>query len=356
MKTLTEAETFDADIEVPEGTDDMNTHAEDLEGFVQKLANRTAYLREIADNAARKDEENVFTAGAQFIDPPEADYPMIASHRSADTVDSGNQWMKVHEFKLGEAAAHYWRLYVGVGSDKWAITENAKWHIPTQKWRQDDDGQDSIGLVATGSGLQFGRVLAGESPWDSWPTPAGTTLGLYDLIAAGAVLCDAGFLVSTGEFSYSTARQRTTPLEHDHAIGAYQVNSDGSIQPTSGSAIEIPVRLPAGTVLDRIDVMVEQAGTGLSLCDFQQRGPGIQWNTYPVAAVPPDAPGTGATIIASANAAASATVQTVPIIFGAPHTILATRVYRIRFTRAQAGDKIHAIQAVNWEDPGPRNY
>lgn len=282
----------------------------------------------LAGNAALKNVVNTFTQ-AQIINAENdaADWPLISTtqkpgddNSSAPGVPAGtNRWKAVIEVPTQDNA--FARIYAGQSPDGAAMVNNAHWHIPTQKWRQDDDSYPSTAIVGRSGAWTASYVPAGAAAWADWPNDSGG-----DFIAGGNI-------AAKGQFVYQGTHVRndfTIPLSCSsgetilQTDGSYKVGNDGA---------SWPLKLPDGTVLTDIYVVVDQATAFGALASLVRRDKGnlVLPTTVPVQ-----------TIVASANGPAATGVQLITISCSG-HVYAASQEYAIQFKHVHADDKIARI-------------
>lgn len=242
-KNLTETPTFAPDITVPEGDDSRDDAAGDVELLAQQLANRTAYLRVLADAAALRPADNTFT-GANTLTQELNVKPTIAS-----------RWNLVGRFKSADPAgpsmdgpedAQYVYLYTGTDSSNtgaygaFALTFNAKWRAsatggyPNGHWDQLDYTRASFALIMRGSEIRLASKPANEQDWTEWPGVLNlNTLGgslLSEALFSERTYAQANFdATQSNGFRYQGARNRTSSISNSAMYGDVYYFSDGSV-------------------------------------------------------------------------------------------------------------------------------
>jgi hypothetical protein len=286
---------------VPEGTDTHAIAAENVEDIAQRLANRTAYLKERADNAAQLDQDNTFTAAPQSVDS--ADNGVALWETSSHAGGGAGPWKLILNYKADPA--RYVRLYTGIDDVRGhlAITLNAHWHISDSKWRPDNSAYDSFGLFVINETMVIRRQPAGVFDWTTWPANQGdilagnavtaTTISAVGNVNAFGDCNVAGNVVLAGEVVYPLGgatpgfKQRVTliPLVSVMTASANSplVNGAGNVESANAGGFHWwPILLPRGAQLLKIEWIINQFNAGAaSACDGQYRAAADYSTTTP---------------------------------------------------------------------------
>lgn len=311
-------------------TTDLDAAEADIGTLQTDLAALDAAHDALAADAALKSQQNTF-AKSQIINTESnwADDPILTTTAKPgdDPTDlsgvpaaaGSNRWKLILKAPTQDDA---WAgIFVGQSPDGAAMVNNARWHIPTQRWRQLDADYPSTALVGRSGQWTASYVPAGASPWADWPNDTGG-----DFIAGGNI-------AAKGQFVYQGTHVRndfTIPLSC--CSGEAFLQSDGSYKVGSGGA-SWPLKVPDGTILENIYCVVDQATTAQCLVELVRRDKGslVLPTTFPTR-----------TVVASTNGVASAGLQLITIVCTG-HVYAASQEYAVVFTRAHADDKIGRI-------------
>lgn len=344
-KDLTDVNEFTSPVSVPSGTQTRNDAAGDVERIAQALANRTHSLKLVLDplnaDAALRSVINRFTA-AQIINVlTEADVPLLSTESTPDDYapNAANRWKLELAFGQKSGSASYAALFVGQPPDGLALISNARWHLQTQKWRQLDATKPSAALVLRGGQCIASTAPAGTAPWSDWPTTG----------APGG-----GDVVAGGEFSFVPGRTRTSlvnlglasipggPNGGPPVTGWFRNNTTGYWECGNSSAqIIVPIQLPRGAVLTKIEVrhgVLEGQSPDIK---FLQRAPkwGVGENTPDIDSQPFGASDAIWPNLGNATWTGTATINN------------QTTEYEVRMFNAF---NLAAVR-LTWTDSGPRN-
>jgi hypothetical protein len=344
MIDLTEVATFDTPITVPEGTDTHDLAAENVEDIAQRLANRTRYLKERADNAAQLDEDNTFTGVPQSVDANNNGIALWESPRSSldDPTVAARDWKLIHNFKV-DGVRHY-RLFTGANAAGSLIqTVNAFWHTSDGHWRQDDSGRDSFACFVIGEKLVVLRQAAGTFSWTAWPTDKG------DIVVGGDVLYAASkprisiVSLNTGVVFAGTAQA----LFREGFQGTASCASWGS-----GQFVAWRLLAPTGSVIQNVQVIHSQSTTAPNRFNIVKRS-GAVYDLFGATALPSFASLIGAPV----DGPASVGLWTSLIIPSSPIAIdNSVNEYWLTWisTGLHPADTIGEI-SIGWDDKGLRN-
>lgn len=305
---------------------------------LKQLANITQYIKDqlasglasVLAQAALKAAQNTFTK-SQIINSESnwADDPLISTIAKPgdDPTDlsgvpaapGSNRWKLV--LKCPTQGGAWAGIYVGQHPDGAALVNNARWHVPTQRWRQLDDGYPSTAMSGGNGQFRSSYMPAGASPWADWPTDSGG-----DFIAGGNIAAKGQFLYQ----GMHTRNDFTIPLSC--SSGETYLQSDGSYK-VSNAGASWPLKLPDATVLTNINVIVDQASAFGSLATLVRRDKG---NLILPTAVPTQ------TIVASQTGPMATGVQLITISC-AGHVYEASQEYAIQWKHAHVDDKIARI-------------
>jgi hypothetical protein len=346
MIDLTETATFDTPITVPEGTDTHDLAAENVEDIAQRLANRTQWLKDRAENAAQLDEPNEFTGVPQIVDGTNNEIACWESPRTSldDPAVPGNNWKLETNFKCD--ALRWYRVYTG-GNAAGAVvhTVNAHWHKSDSKWRPDTTGQDSFAWFVIGEKLVISRMGAGPGSWAAWPT-------------------DKGDLVLGGDVLYAASKSRTSIVSLNEGVvfggvGAAQAlyretfaGTATCVSWVSGQSVAWRLLVPSGSVIQNLQIIHNQSTVDSNQFNLIRRH-GAVYDLFGATALPSFTP-----LIASpVNGPASAGLWTALLTPTAPITVdNSVNEYWVTWksTGLHAADSIGEISVV-WDDKGLRN-
>lgn len=347
-KDLSEVDEFTATVHVPENTDSRDDAAGDVERAVQPLANRTRNLKNRIDpidtDAARKNAQNTFTK-SQIVNTESnwADDPLITTTAKPgdDPTDlsaipaaaGSNRWKLV--LKCPTQGTAWAGIFVGQSPDGAALVNNARWHVPTQKWRQIDTAYASTAIVGRSGQWVAAYKPAGAAPWTDWPTDNGG-----DFIAGGNIAAHGSFLYQPAHVSTDV----TIPLSKSSGEtflqstdGSYKIGSDGAMW-----RLEVPDLTP----LSDIYVVVNQASAFGMYAALVRRNKGnlVLPTTFPVLET-----------ISSVNGPTLTGVQLLTLVTSGHLAETASWEYSIMVKRVHADDKIGRIAMGTFTDSGPRN-
>ena len=299
----------------------------------------------LAADAARTSVPNTFTQ-PQVINASatEPDTPLLTTTQlpSGYPPNTANLWRLELAFPTDPTS--WVGLFVGQATKRFALTYNARWHLDTQRWRQLDTARNSYAIVLRDDRYVLSKVAAGSAPWADWPEAA---IG-GDLYVGGAVFTGVDFRISsaTGEYNFTSERSRldwTIPLAC--SSGETFLQSDGSY--TVGPAgAAWPLKVPAGTRLSDIYVIVDHASGASSIAALVRRNKGnvILPTTWP-----------SQEFIASSPLNPASGVQVLTIGCDG-HTVDGAWEYSIRFVRAHVDDRVGRIVLGEFLEKGIRNY
>lgn len=367
-KNIVDVDTFTDPVVVPEGIDTHDTLAEFMEAFVQALANRTRWSKNIIDHVARVDVVNTF-AREQIINTAVADgnvdTPILTTQGKPGDAINGVTPMPNNRWKLILSAptkGDAWSgIFVGqsptpgvaVPPDGAAMTNNARWHVGSQKWRQLDPAYPSTAMIGGSGKFVFSFIPAGVSEWTEWPTNAGG-----DVVAGGNIAAGAEYI-----YSVSRIRARSPVRLSDVGGNAYVERSTGyvgldrsDLGPTAAVATW-PIRISPLGATGVIEILVNQTdGSGVNYFQawllIRQWAGGTSDPTVSLVPVSPDpgvsSPGAGNKVLTISPGIAGIAAE------GAELELLITGAGPSG-SGIEAADRIKAISLVNWFDHGPRN-
>lgn len=301
---------------------------------------------ELDAHVALTDRTNTFTF-PQIInaDADNPDTPLLSTTQLPGdyTPTPTNRWKL--ELAFPSSATVWAGFYVGQGADRFAIAHNARWHLPTQRWRQLDAAIGSFALVCRDDKFIMSRVAAGTAPWSNWPQTDSADFYAGDIYA--------GDTASAAVYAYPTPTPtRTTIIPLSYAIGGKRIAGDLYFVADPPEII-IPIKLPAGAILAMAEVMVYKAAAGGTLSATLYRKT-YTWN--------------GASSGHTWTAIGSDSVANAPINWSvlAPVTVNAPGGDDERLISEAMNYDLHVIGGttadfvagvrVTWSDPGPRNH
>jgi hypothetical protein len=276
-----------------------------------------------------------------------ADAPLVASQSTAQDHpgNATNAWKEI--FKFAIANGTFFRLLVSDGdAAHWAITTNAKWNPApsgpfSQAWSHDDPTEPAylINLESDGSVI-YGKVPAsgGPSTWENW---AGATLRADEQVISDSFV-HASPITRTKMLPLFEAQ----PLALDTGTYWWTQGSPACLEANAaGDEVRIPIRLPAGAVLQSVQVMVDQETAATMTCRVFRNG-GHDFTT----------PAAGSQTQLASVTTTSATGVKVASMSSINHTVDNSTGELYLFVEAgAAADRIRAAR-VTFTDPGPRNY
>lgn len=330
-----------------------------LDSQVIDALSRIAAVEPVAADAALRSVANTF-AKRQTINSENgwADSPLLATDQrpgddptdlsSIGAAAGSNKWKQILYFPTDAGSACYVGFFVGQGTKRLALTYNARWHIPSQKWRLLDTARPAYAIVCRDARFIVSTRAAGAGPWDDWPETSG---GGGDLVVNGIAQVGSHVYIAdgVGEYNYSTLRARvmSIPLAMAYGNAIQRDVSTGWISFTDPANAELvlPIRLPAGAVLDKVEFIVEEKTT------FQFQSAAFEY-TPNFAASPPSVARTGG--FGNATPSPGAGVKIASASFG-NRTIDSTHRYEASLVpgASASGDNVRAAR-VTFTDPGPR--
>lgn len=275
-KNLTETSNFDSPIVVPLGSDSHSTLAEYIEAIAQKLTNRSKWLQDIVART------NTWATQQLFDTAQNPDMPYIISSRHpgecnvTGTPEPANPWRMFAKFPSGVPNV-FVRLYWGGGVTEgfFAITYNAYWRPHNQRWRQEDAGAYSFGVLVGGLASMF---VSKDPASADWLTSAWQKLGevqARDFHAANDVIADNQISCNSYYYVDSQARKEQLPLSSafgpvsaDELRTTNRVMFDaglGATELAKGIKWPVPI-LPDGTI-----------GTITLVFNIANAGDSFQW-------------------------------------------------------------------------------
>jgi len=330
-KILVETPSFDPDIVVPEGTDPRVDAADVVEALAQKLANRSQFVKEVTDNAARVDTTNTFEEITTFLQRlllsvidaapghPVMDVPYTASEDS-------QTWKPILRMALvqrtsGSASATLYTRHIS-GNERLILVTNAEW-TGTQ-WHQNDSSKSSTAILFTSTGseaLQICRMPAGAANWSTW---------------------SFGTLVA-GDFVYQKTRSIPIPLgnsstDYDNISGS---TYGGVLAQSTGGAHHFALRFPTNMGSGGLEIMHYKADTAASVFEvIALTAPWGSPGTVTVATM-------GTLQSVTTSGFVTTTISVGPYVVGTE--------YRLRWVAANLGDRLLAARVNGASDVGPLN-
>lgn len=221
-------------------------------------------MEPVVADAARKSQQNTF-AKTQIIDSENhvADDPLIstADKPGDDPTDlsglpgppdpGSNKWKLVLQVPTqGGAKAG---IFVGQFPYGAALVNNARWHVPTQRWRQLDDGYPSTAIVGLLGQYYTSYVPELTPPWEEWPNDGGG-----DFISGGNLLAGgggaSGNVMAKRAFEYAPAQTHWVMLWPE---GGYDTFND-RMRLSAGESAIYRVRAPFFADIGIVNVKVEE--------------------------------------------------------------------------------------------------
>jgi hypothetical protein len=228
-------------------------------------------------------------------------------------------------------------IFVGQSPYGAALVNNARWHVPTQKWRQIDPAYVSTAMVGRSGQWIVSHVPAGASPWTDWPLDAGG-----DFIAGGNIGAHSDFAYVPAH----TSTDWTIPLSC--SSGETFMQTDGSYKVGSNGA-SWPLKVPDLTVLSDIYVLTYQASAALSYAALVRRNKGVVVGGGPPLAFPTQEP------VAEKNSVSGIGFQTLTLNCNGHIAETASWEYSVIYKRAHADDLVGRIAMNQFVNVGPRN-
>jgi len=363
---LTPVDAFTLPISVPDGIDTHNTAANVVAAIAQALANHTAYLKARYDtNTGKLDSVNTWVH-KQFIDTVDNEEPMISSQLTS--IVSGfpdSAWRLFCEFFVyGTVKVRmYWGQNDSDSAGAFCITLNALYSTDTSDpWYADEASQPSFALFMHQTRLRTAVKTNGDLHWD-WVFKGAIDVGHIDAtsvvstgdVTAGDDVIAGDDVTAGGEFLYTGTHARTGGLTLADVYGAYKRLTSGgiAIDTTVPDPLQLaawPIRLPVGSVLGDVELIVFQSSVDQILISLQIRE--IDFST----------PGaTSVTTPASVLASTSLGYKKLTLVIGGT-TVDANKEYQVIFqtnsglSPGVANDYVSGIRMLDWEDPGPTNH
>ena len=160
-------------INVPDGTDARVNASAVVRGFVQGLADRTAWLKQrivqlAADNALTG--FNHFLAKVRITPGVVNDPALYTTKIATDAPNpSTNKWQHIFSFKTGGTIyAHVYGGTDGTTRGGLIITYNAWWDAAAGQWQQYETLEDSVALVWRWGSIGVHTQPYGSAPWTDW--------------------------------------------------------------------------------------------------------------------------------------------------------------------------------------------
>jgi hypothetical protein len=216
----------------------------------------------LAAAAALKASQNTFTK-SQIINTESnwADDPIISTTAKPgdDPTDlsgvpaaaGSNRWKLVLKVPTQDDA--WASLWVGQAPYGAVMANNARWHIPTQKWRQLDADYPSTAMVGRDGQYMVSYVPAGAAAWTDWPNDGGA-----DFIASGNIQANgggaAGNVIAANLFKYATPRTVWVQLFPEGGLNTF----NDRMRLSAGESAIYRVRVPTGSVIGQINAKVEE--------------------------------------------------------------------------------------------------
>lgn len=285
-KNLTEADTFDATIQVPVGTDSRNQAAQDVERVAQGLANRTHYLHTHAGLLAANQQ---WTGTNQYAAALSTLVQALIQSASLDvaalkTATAGNPTGSFTcHLELRIDSGHSVYVYTGADSidliGALFIVVNAHWAPGggAGTWSQVDGTKPSCALIMRSGNTRVVGFPSGQAPWAAWPQ---TTIGAFGSTLMAEVMQASRTLVTgntdadqTQGFRYANAVARTSPIRLGSCWGNVQVNAAGHIRRNTVTAefdqVWFPIAVPTYCTFSEVRVHFFQLQGGTQPDQFQ---------------------------------------------------------------------------------------
>jgi hypothetical protein len=363
---LTDANLFTAPVVVPDGDDDHMLLAEYIAAIAQALANRTFYLKPLADGAAQRTGGNtisgdqlltgVLQVTQQAINAPAVQALVVAT----DAPNPGtNRWQWVFRIKTG--GGQYANVYSGTDAaarGSLAITVNAIWDASSGMWSQLDAAQKSIALIWRYFDVRLVGMAAGSSPWALWPSSydSSTTIELLAHRMTGKIVraeanTDAAF---DRGFRHVSAQPRTSMIPITGFQGKGFLRSDFAVMRSAvaniGDVVLWPIRVPPFCTFSEIRI-AHWMGSDNSPTPSHNPDTFKLWRREHI--------GGAWAIIASATAADVVGDTTTAINTGNTTQSLDGTEFALEWTvvmpdAAGVANRVKAIE-VDWTDIGPNN-
>jgi len=314
---------------------------DDIDGLSDALTTLDTDLSTLEGAAALKASQNTFTK-SQIINSESnwADDPLVSTTAKPgdDPTDlsgvpaaaGSNRWKLIIAAPTQGTA--YGGIFIGQSPDGAAMVNNARWHIPTQKWRQIDPAYASTAIVGRSGQWVASYTPAGSVPWTDWPTDSGG-----DFLAGGNI-------ASHGLFLYHPPRVST-----DVTIPLSCSSGEAILQSTDGSYKLGPdgacwaLKVPDLTVLGDIYVVVDQASAFGMYVALVRRDKGSS-STFPTFQT-----------IDDNNGPAATGIQQIALATSGHSAESASWEYSVMVKRVHADDKVGRISMSVFTDTGPRN-
>lgn len=159
-------------------------------------------------------------------------------------------------------------IFIGQSPDGAAMVNNARWHVPTQRWRQIDAAYASTAFVGRSGQWLVSYVPAGAAPWADWPFDSGG-----DFIAGGNIASNLDFLYAPAK----TVTKAISALDGIFSAGVFDADGSGGPLVSSGADACYTVRVPHGAVLGAVKLKVEIVGSDVNATFKTKRHYGIDF-------------------------------------------------------------------------------
>lgn len=334
-----------ATITLPSDLDDAI--AESVNAALRDIANRGAHVYTLAALLA---QSNVFTASQQEVSVNDPSMPAwIVNKDAGSSGDVANFFKNIGEYKIAGMSGK-WRLYSGrtSGPAHAIITVNAAWDTTNHRWFADDTAFDSIGLLfEQGTGMRLSRRAAGAGTWTDWSAQTSGSFVAQGDVACNGDLITASKVKAATAFEYVTPPVRATVLPVTSVAGGITGSifdfATGALVKAASDTGLWTIRIPHGSTLTSVDIMINKAGATASNFYAEQKS-GLNWSSV----------NAGSYTQLSTQSSTSSGLQIKTVSFGGL-TVDSTRAYAVRVSGGDNSDFIHALR-INWTDPGPRNH
>lgn len=213
---------------------------------LKQLGNITKWIKDQLALVAFKAAANVFTKG-QTINAEQAwaDAHLLTTTQMPgdDPTDIGAPGTNKWKLALGPFPTDptcWVGFWVGQSTKRFTISYNARWHIPTQKWRQLDTARDSYAFVCRDAVFLLSKVAAGSAAWSDWP---------------------AGGDVAANRFTYDPPQVITKGIDPTAGSGDGGMTASGrSVLMSPNNYRAYPLRFPHGSKLGQVKIKVQATG------------------------------------------------------------------------------------------------
>lgn len=350
-KILTPLDQFTANVPVPEGEDERDDAAGDVEAIAQALTNRTHYLNQRTGKLGANNDwtaGNVFHGATEvhttlFVDPDSASTPGLLIDRT------GGDYQEAIALRAGAGSDDRVRIYSGSNSDTQGalyFVINAQWS--GSAWSLVDASKPATAVILRNADVRVVGKPAASAAWTSWQQ---NTISQFDAAVLSEVFRAQRMYVegnTTADYArgyrYETTVQRISPIPLQGMFGMVQDNSAGEKIRAGGDGW-LPIPVPPYCSFRTVRVRFQQNQTS-------------QWDEWQL--MKRTALGAWSTVGAVETHGTSGTTTASLHDSGSPNQIVldaeqwAYRWRNVSGDPAAANNRIIGAE-VEWDDNGPSN-